>query len=71
LRWSPPFNPTPSRIRLVKSYWRREYFWPAVLVVLGVYFLLNNLNLLGWLRFDIVWPILLIVLGVWLIVRRR
>jgi len=51
--------------------WRKEYFWPAVLVLVGVYFLLNNLNLLGWLRFDVVWPILLILLGVWLIVRRR
>jgi hypothetical protein len=52
------------------KYWRREYFWPAVLVVLGVYFLLNNLGWLGWLRPDIVWPVVLIALGVWLIVRR-
>jgi hypothetical protein len=51
--------------------WRREYFWPVVLVVIGIYFLLNNLNLLSWLRFDVVWPVLLIGLGVWLIFRRR
>jgi hypothetical protein len=51
-------------------YWRREYFWPAVLVVLGVYFLLNNIGLLWWLRPEIVWPVVLIALGVWLIVRR-
>jgi Domain of unknown function (DUF5668) len=51
--------------------WRREYFWPVVLVVAGVYFLLNNLNLLWWLRFDVVWPVALIALGVWLIARRR
>ena len=51
--------------------WRNEYFWPAILVVVGVYFLLNNLNLLGWLRFNVVWPVLLILLGVWLIIRRR
>jgi len=42
----------------------------VVLVVLGVYFLLNNLGLLNWLRPEIVWPIVLIGLGVWLIVRR-
>jgi LiaI-LiaF-like transmembrane region len=51
-------------------YWRREYFWPVVLILLGVYFLLNNLGWLGWLRPDIVWPVVLIGLGVWLIVRR-
>jgi len=54
----------------VKYYWRREYFWPALLVVLGVYFLLNNLGWLDWLRPGIVWPVVLIALGVWLIVRR-
>jgi cell wall-active antibiotic response 4TMS protein YvqF len=54
----------------VKYYWRRDYFWPAVLVVLGVYFLLNNLGALDWLKPGYVWPVLLIALGVWLIVRR-
>ena len=53
------------------SVWRREYFWPLILVVLGTYFQLRNLNLLDWLSGDIVWPVLLIILGVWLIVRRR
>jgi hypothetical protein len=52
-------------------WWRRDYFWPAVLVVIGVYFLLNNLGLLDWLRFDVVWPVLLILLGAWLIIRRQ
>ncbi len=52
------------------NVWRNEYFWPLVLVVLGMYFLLRNLDLLKWLHADIVWPVLLIILGVWLIVRR-
>ena len=51
--------------------WRREYFWPTVLIVIGVYFLLSNLSLLDWLRFDVVWPVLLILLGAWLIIRRQ
>jgi hypothetical protein len=53
------------------NVWRREYFWPMVLVVLGVYFLLRNLGLIDWLNGDVVWPVLLIILGVWLIARRR
>jgi len=52
------------------NLWRREYFWPSVLIVLGIYFLLSNLSLLSWLRADIVWPLLLIALGLWLILRR-
>lgn len=52
------------------NLWRREYFWPAVLIVIGAYLLLSNLNLLGWLHADIVWPVLLIALGLWLILRR-
>ncbi len=52
------------------NLWRREYFWPAVLIVFGVYLLLSNLHLLTWLRGDLIWPLALIVLGLWLIVRR-
>jgi hypothetical protein len=53
------------------NYWRREYFWPAVLIVIGLYFLLSNLHLLDWLQPSFVWPVLLIAVGIWLIVRRR
>jgi len=52
------------------NVWRHTYFWPAVLILLGIYFLLRNLDLLDWLNGNIVWPVVLIVLGIWLIVRR-
>jgi len=44
----------------------------SVFVVIGVVFLLQNLNIawLWWLNFDIVWPILLIAAGVLVIVNR-
>jgi hypothetical protein len=54
----------------VRQFWRHELFWPAVLVLVGVYFLLRNLGLLDWLRGDIFWPLVLIALGAWLILRR-
>jgi hypothetical protein len=50
--------------------WRHELFWPGLLIVAGVLFLLNNLGLLDWLRADIFWPVVLIAVGVWLILRR-
>lgn len=54
----------------MNQVWNRELFWPAVLIVAGVYFLLHNLGWLGWLQADIFWPLVLIALGVWLVLRR-
>jgi hypothetical protein len=51
----------------MRPWWRHELFWPIVLIVVGVYFLLGNL---GLIRADLFWPLLLIGLGVWLILRR-
>src|ERR1700716_522579 len=70
LRWSARSEKL-GRVRIgAMNFWRREYFWPLVLIVVGLYFLLSNLQLLSWLHADVVWPLLLIALGVWLIVRR-
>jgi hypothetical protein len=52
------------------QFWRHQLFWPAVLVIVGVLLLLNNLGLLDWLRADIFWPLVLIAVGLWLIARR-
>ena len=47
-----------------------DYFLLLALVVVGVFLLLKNLNLLDWLDGKYVWPVVLIVLGVLLILRR-
>ena len=52
------------------SFWRNEYFWPAVLILLGTYFLLHNLGLIDWLNGNLIWPVILILFGLWLILRR-
>lgn len=43
----------------------------AVLIGLGIYFLLNNLGLLPPITWQVIWPAILIGLGVWMILRRR
>jgi hypothetical protein len=39
-------------------------------VLIGVYYLLQNLGMLKGLKGDVLWPTLLILLGVLLLVRR-
>src|SRR4030088_146604 len=46
------------------------WFWGAALVLIGAYYLLRNLGLLGWLNGDVLWPSLLILLGVLMLIRR-
>lgn len=42
-----------------------------ILVLIGVLFLLTNLNLLGWLHWSRLWPLIIIVIGLLLLLRRR
>jgi hypothetical protein len=44
----------------------------AALILIGVFYLLQNLNLpwLRWFNLDVLWPVLLIVGGIALLVRR-
>jgi hypothetical protein len=37
--------------------------WPAVLITLGVLFLLDQMGHAHWMEFDFTWPALLIVIG--------
>ena len=62
-------DPPAARIASM-SFWRRDYFLPLALVVIGAFFLLRNLNYLNWLDGKYVWPVVLILLGVFLIARR-
>jgi hypothetical protein len=49
---------------------RRGFGFGILLIALGVFFLLSNLGLLDWLKWELVWPVLLIAAGVYLIARR-
>lgn len=55
------------RLRGVNRVWRPHFFWPALLILAGVYFLLRNLDVI---RVDLFWPLVLIAAGLWLILRR-
>lgn len=46
------------------------WFWGAALILIGAYYLLQNVGLLWWLKSDLLWPSLLILIGVLLLIRR-
>jgi hypothetical protein len=46
------------------------WFWGAALILIGAYYLLQNLGLLTWVKGDVLWPSLLILFGVLILVRR-
>ena len=50
---------------------RRNGLWAgAVLVVVGVYFLLHNLGLVDWVQWSLAWPVILIGIGLYFVLRR-
>src|SRR5258707_13506685 len=54
-------------------YRYRSYFWPAVLILVGVFALLVNSGLVAPQRLDRLadlWPLILVVIGLELLVRR-
>lgn len=68
---SAPGVPPPPAPQAPYPYGRRGGIVVGlVLVALGAWFLLQNVGLLTWWRWDLFWPALLIVLGLALLVRR-
>ena len=41
-----------------------------LLILLGIFFLLDNLNMIRWIDKDLLWPIILIFIGAWLLIKR-
>jgi phage shock protein C len=50
---------------------QRGLWFGAVVIALGVYFLLANLGIFNGFNWGVVWPIILIVIGVLFLTRRR
>lgn len=56
---------------LSKSSYRRRNFLGILLIVIGILFLLGNLDLFSWWRWSIFWPLVIMAIGVLLIFTTR
>ena len=48
----------------------RAGWFGIILILLGIYLLLDNLHLLSWIDKDLLWPIIIIFIGAWLLIKR-
>ncbi len=44
---------------------------PSVLIVIGLIFLLENLNLIPWLNWSVIWPVVLILAGLHMMRKKK
>lgn len=56
---------------MTKAATRSNLWGGAILIIIGLYFLLRNLGFLGGLDFSLVWPVILIVIGLFLLFKKR
>lgn len=59
----PPIAPTDRKRR-------RQHWAGAILIILGLLFLGNNLGLLWWIEFEYLMPLILVAAGAWLLFGR-
>jgi phage shock protein C len=48
----------------------RAAWFGIILILLGIFFLLDTLHLISWINKDLLWPIIIIFVGMWLLIRR-
>lgn len=56
--------------RTDEKHQNRAAWFGIILILLGIFFLLDSLHLIRWINKDLLWPIIIIFVGVWLLIRR-
>ncbi len=48
----------------------RAMWFGILLILIGIIFLLKNLNLISWFNYDLLWPVIIICIGAWFLIKR-
>jgi len=69
LRREPP-SPEEQEAQAARQRERRFWFG-AILILIGLLFLISNLNLLWWLEVGRLWPLIIVIIGIAFLLRGR
>ena len=56
--------------RTGEKHSKRAVWFGIILILLGIFFLLDNLHLIPRVNKDLLWPVIIILVGVWLLIKR-
>lgn len=56
--------------KVEEKHSNRAVWFGVLLILIGVIFLLKNLNLIRWFDNDLLWPLIIIFIGAWLLIKR-
>ncbi len=59
-----------TRQQKIKESHQRSKWLGAILILLGIVFLFDELNMFWWFKEDLFWPIVLIFIGLWMLIKR-
>ncbi|MFP4654235.1 MAG: PspC domain-containing protein [Methanohalobium sp.] len=54
-----------------RSHTDRNVWLGIILIILGVFLIVDRFNIFWWLGWDVLWPSILILIGLWILVRIR
>lgn len=54
-----------------RNHTDRTVWLGVILIILGVFLIVDRFNIFWWLGWDVLWPSILILIGLWILVRMR
>ncbi|MCL7410262.1 MAG: PspC domain-containing protein [Methanosarcinaceae archaeon] len=61
---------TATRQQKIRQSHQRSGWFGAILILLGIVFLFDELNLFWWFNEKFFWPLILILIGLWMLIKR-
>ncbi|WP_292485362.1 PspC domain-containing protein [Methanohalobium sp.] len=64
-------NDTYTKTQHKSSHTDRTLWLGVILIILGIFLIIDRFNVFWWLGWDVLWPGILILIGIWIIAKVR